>query len=197
MNHRVRANTQQEDGLALDGGTTVVRSLLCTAILMWGHSLNQKIGFSHQHKPGYNSFFLSDVSPMQRTKKWLCQSWCIWRFLQKKCFLRLTCAARTRWSCCVGPEGLVQGSVGAPIRGTQHVPCPRHQLWHPSQSPKCCGDLGNPSLSQLGALHSLWNTRLPVILGRILPADTHPYLNSPTGRRFASMCTTFSHTFRL
>lgn len=81
------------DGLAPARGTTVVCSLLCAAILTWGCSLNQKIGFLYQQKPGY-TFFLSDMSPMQRTKKWLCHSCSVQRFLQKK----TACAAQACWS---------------------------------------------------------------------------------------------------
>lgn len=111
---------QLEDGLAPAGRTTAVCSLLCAAILTWGCFLNWKIGSLYWQKPCYNSFSLSGMSPMQRTKKWLCHSCSVQRFLQKKGDLRLpvlTYQTKGPWP------------MGAPIAGMPHVACPHNQLW--------------------------------------------------------------------
>lgn len=97
-------------------------------------------------------------------------SCCVWRFLQKKCFLKLACAAQACWSHCIRPEELMHGSMGTPTRGAS-------SLWSSLAAiskPKVLWRLGWLISKLAGGLHSLWNTQLPLILGKTLAENTHP-----------------------
>lgn len=147
------------DGLAPARGTTGVCSLLCATILTWGCSLNQKIGFLYQQKPGYNTFFLSDMFFYAKNQEMAVSFLLCSEVSSEKGQYETASAAQACWSWHIRSED--QGLWDVPLQA--HHMCPV------------------PTISS-GGPHILWTIWLPLVLGKILAHPFQPGLDLPLSR---------------